>query len=134
MKKVTLQAAIERAIENAGGVRALAALADLSDTYISDLRHGKLKNPSINVCRKLGIVRDPDYTVGDSYACEYSRTGSDMHIEPRNALRDEFAMAALQGMMSKYGNDEGTDEDRAKWAYEQADAMMEQRQLQDKGE
>ena len=55
-KKVTLQEAVERAIENAGGVRALAKAVDLSPGYISDLRNGNVAHPTIYVCRKLGIV------------------------------------------------------------------------------
>ena len=43
-------------------------------------------------------------------------------------LRDQFAMAALTGLMANYGNDIGSDEDRARWSYEQADAMMKARE------
>ena len=62
---VTLQQAVDRAIQNAGGVRALARLVHLSHGYISDLRNGKIIHPTIYVCRKLGIVRDADYCLRD---------------------------------------------------------------------
>jgi len=39
-------------------------------------------------------------------------------------LRDYFAAAALQGMICHYGRDAMTDEDKARDAYELANAMI----------
>jgi hypothetical protein len=42
-------------------------------------------------------------------------------------LRDQFAMAALQGLITRYGNDDYSDLKLAEWSYEQADAMLKAR-------
>lgn len=38
--------------------------------------------------------------------------------------REYFAGLAIQGLLARYGNDDDFDENRAKWAVEQADALL----------
>jgi hypothetical protein len=44
------------------------------------------------------------------------------------SLRDYFAAAALQGLMSKVKPEAHWEDYRAKWAYEAADAMLKARE------
>jgi hypothetical protein len=56
----------------------------------------------------------------------FARTGEYWHTSPQNGmtLRDCFAAAALQGLMSKLDPEEHWADYRAKWSYEAADAML----------
>lgn len=48
-------------------------------------------------------------------------------MDEKLTLRDQFAMAALQGMIAHYGND-GDFKEASRLAYEHADNMLEARQ------
>ena len=48
-------------------------------------------------------------------------------IEDKLTLRDQFAMAALNGLLATTSESGQSLEDYTKWAYKYADAMMEAR-------
>ena len=54
-------------------------------------------------------------------------TDSLLDVSQILTLRDRFALAALQGIMAKRWNAGAPSEDRAREAYEVADAMMVER-------
>jgi hypothetical protein len=59
---------------------------------------------------------------------EIQSTGSSVNVGLQVSLRDYFAAAALQGLMSKVKPEAHWEDYRAKWSYEAADAMLKARE------
>lgn len=62
----------------------------------------------------------PDYTLPNDFGCDY-RNNIDWH-----SLRNQAAIAAMQGVMNFFGSIDYNREDIAKLAVEQADALIEE--------
>jgi len=52
-------------------------------------------------------------------------------VQPTKTLRDEFAMAALSGLMAGLENGHLAHDDAAQFAYDRADAMLKERENAD---
>jgi len=66
-------------------------------------------------------------TINDG-GTEIQSTGSSVNVGLQVSLRDYFAAAALQGLMSKVKPEAHWEDYRAKWSYEAADAMLKARE------
>ena len=102
---------------------------EVAEKYFPELKESEDKR-----IRNL-LIRFVKYDMPDNYSDDFSKEGAwwaykeGMQVgynEAYNSLRNQAAIAAMQGVMNFFGSIDYNREDIAKLAVEQADALIEQ--------